>query len=160
MQSQRRQTQPSTGVLRKRCSENIQQIYRKQPCRSLISIRMLCNFIEITLRHRLSPVNLQHIFRTPFLRTPLEGFFRKTAVLSCLEAAISHDSLIALRCFGKTLGKISTRALGLVSCRLTIQNSCFTLKMTPGRMFSCSPERFQNKYIVYFRAKYCVQSFL
>ena len=38
----------------------------KQPCRSAISIKLLCNFIEITLRHRCSPVNLLHIFRTSF----------------------------------------------------------------------------------------------
>ena len=28
------------------------------------SIKLLCNFIEITLRHGCSPVNLVHIFRT------------------------------------------------------------------------------------------------
>ena len=27
---------------------------------------LLCNFIEITLQHWCSPVNLQYIFRTPF----------------------------------------------------------------------------------------------
>ena len=36
---------------------------------------MLCNFIEIALRHGCSPVNLLHIFRTPFLGTPLVGYF-------------------------------------------------------------------------------------
>ena len=46
------QKQPSRGVLKKRCSEVMQQIYS--------------NFIEITLRHGCSPVNLWHIFRTPF----------------------------------------------------------------------------------------------
>ena len=35
-------------------------------CRSVISINLLGNFIEITLRHRCSPENLLHIFRTPF----------------------------------------------------------------------------------------------
>ena len=29
------------------------------------SIKLLCNFIEIALRHGCSPVNLRHIFRTP-----------------------------------------------------------------------------------------------
>ena len=29
---------------------------------------MLCNFIEITFRHRCSAVNLLHIFRAPFLK--------------------------------------------------------------------------------------------
>ena len=38
-------------------------------CRSAISIKLLCNFIEIALRHGCSPVNLLHIFRTPFLKT-------------------------------------------------------------------------------------------
>ena len=36
------------------------------PCRSAISVKLLCNFIEITLRHWCSPINLLHIFRTPF----------------------------------------------------------------------------------------------
>ena len=40
----------------------------KHPCRSVISIKLLCNFIEITLRHGCSPVNLLHIFKTPFTK--------------------------------------------------------------------------------------------
>ena len=35
-------------------------------CRSEISIQLLCNFIELTLRHGCSCINLRHIFRTPF----------------------------------------------------------------------------------------------
>ena len=38
------------------------------PCRSVISIKLLCSFTEITLRHWCSPVNVLHIFRTPFPR--------------------------------------------------------------------------------------------
>ena len=34
--------------------------------RSAVSIKLLCIFIEIALRHGCSPVNLLHIFRTPF----------------------------------------------------------------------------------------------
>ena len=52
------QEQPSRCFLRKRCSENMPQIYRTTPVPS--------NFIEITLWHGCSPVNLLHIFRTPF----------------------------------------------------------------------------------------------
>ena len=33
-----------------------------------ISIKLLCNFIEIALWHVYSPVHLLHIFRTPFLK--------------------------------------------------------------------------------------------
>ena len=36
--------------------------------RSVISIKLLCDFIEITRRHRCSPVTLLHIFRTPFIK--------------------------------------------------------------------------------------------
>ena len=32
----------------------------------MILIKLLCNFIEIPLRHGCSPVNLLHIFRIPF----------------------------------------------------------------------------------------------
>ena len=32
----------------------------------MITIKLLRNFIEITLRHGFSPVNFPHIFRTPF----------------------------------------------------------------------------------------------
>ena len=50
------QKQPFRGVLMKRCSENMQQIYRRTAN------------AKITLRHGCSPVNSQHIFRTPFLK--------------------------------------------------------------------------------------------
>ena len=38
----------------------------EHPYRSVISIKLLCNFIEITPRYGCSPVNLMHIFRSPF----------------------------------------------------------------------------------------------
>ena len=37
-------------------------------CQSVTSIKLLCIFIEIALRHGSSPVNLLHIFRTTFPR--------------------------------------------------------------------------------------------
>ena len=36
------------------------------PCRSVITIKLQSNFIEITLRHGCSPENLLFIFRTPY----------------------------------------------------------------------------------------------
>ena len=61
-------------ALLKRCSENIQQIYR----RTLMS---KCDFnkvplqspFELALRHGCSPVNLLHISEHLFLRTPPGG---------------------------------------------------------------------------------------
>ena len=66
------QKQSSRGVPRKRCSKNMQHIYRRTPI-----LKCDCNFIEIALRHGCSPVNLLHIFRTPSLknRTPLDDCF-------------------------------------------------------------------------------------
>ena len=36
------QKQPPKGVLKKRCSENMQRIYGENPCPSVISIKLLC----------------------------------------------------------------------------------------------------------------------
>ena len=59
------QNQPSRSVLRKRCSKNMHQIYRR-------TTMPKCDFskvtIEITLWHGCSPINLMHIFRTPFFK--------------------------------------------------------------------------------------------
>ena len=50
--------------------KGVMKICRKfageHPCRSAISIKLLCNLTEITLRHGCSPVNLLYIFRTLF----------------------------------------------------------------------------------------------
>ena len=40
----------------------------EDPCRSVISIKLLCNFIEIALLYECSPVNLLHISKTPYLK--------------------------------------------------------------------------------------------
>ena len=40
----------------------------EHPCRSVISIMLQGNFIEIILRRECSPVNLLHIFKTTFTR--------------------------------------------------------------------------------------------
>ena len=47
------QKQPLRGVPRKRCSENMQQIYRRTPMLKcdFNKVALLCNFIEITLQH-------------------------------------------------------------------------------------------------------------
>ena len=56
------QKQPLRVVLKKSCSENVQQIYRRTPMMRWASL------FEITLRHGCSPVNVLHIFRTPLPR--------------------------------------------------------------------------------------------
>ena len=76
------QKQPSRGVLKKRCSENMQQIYRRTPmpkCNLL-----LCNFIEVILRHGCFPVNLLHNFRTPFLKNTSGWLLLQIVILKVL----------------------------------------------------------------------------
>ena len=45
----------------------------EHPCQSAISVKLQSNFIEIALRHGCPPVNLLHIFRTPFPKNTSEG---------------------------------------------------------------------------------------
>ena len=49
------------------------------PSRSAISIKLLRNFIEITLRHWCSPINLLHNCRTPFHKNTSEYLLLKIA---------------------------------------------------------------------------------
>ena len=49
-----------------------QRYFQKQPSRGVHRCSLLCNFIEIAFRHACSPVNLQHIFRTPFPKNTFE----------------------------------------------------------------------------------------
>ena len=60
------QKQPFIGVLKKKCSENMHQIYRRMPMPQCDFSKVACNFTEIVLWHGCSPVNLLHISRTPF----------------------------------------------------------------------------------------------
>ena len=62
------QKHPFRGVYSKRCSGNMQQIYGRTPMPKCDFIKLLCNFIEVTLRHGCSLVNLLHIFKTPFTK--------------------------------------------------------------------------------------------
>ena len=48
----------------------------KHPCQSVISIKLLCNFIEIARRHERSLVNLPHIFRTPSYKNTYGGLLQ------------------------------------------------------------------------------------
>ena len=54
-------------LLRKGVLKMCSKFTGEHPCRSVISIKLQSNFIEITLRHGRSPVNLLHIFKTPLL---------------------------------------------------------------------------------------------
>ena len=71
------QRQPSRAVLRKRCSENMQQIYRKTPMPK-------CGF-EIALRHGCSPVIFLHILRITVPRNTTWWLLLEV-IICCLRA--------------------------------------------------------------------------
>ena len=54
-------------LLRKGVLEICSKFTGEHPCRSV-----LCNFIEIALRHGYSPTNLLHILRKPFIKNTSE----------------------------------------------------------------------------------------
>ena len=68
----RRSSHPE-GFFRKGVLKICSKFTGEHPSRSAISVKLLCNFIEITLRHGCSPVNLLHIFRTLFPRNTSGG---------------------------------------------------------------------------------------
>ena len=74
------QKQPSRCALRKRCSENIRQIYRIHPCKSVISIKLQSNFIKIALWHGCCSVNLLHFFRIPIYKNTSGGLLLKVCL--------------------------------------------------------------------------------
>ena len=60
----------------------MQQIYREQPMLKCDLIKLQSNFIEIAHWHGCSPVNLLHISKHLFLRTPLYGCFWMVVLVS------------------------------------------------------------------------------
>ena len=68
----------------------------QHPCRSAISTKLQSNFIEITLRHGYSPVNLLHIFRTPFPKNTSEGLLLK---ITKKFLNINHENHISVCLF-------------------------------------------------------------
>ena len=82
------QTQPSIGVLINGVLKTCSKFTGEQTYRSVISINLLCNFIEITLRHGCSPVNLLYIFRTPFRKSTCGG------LLLAMQSAFTNSYLI------------------------------------------------------------------
>ena len=64
---------PSEVFLRKGVLKICSRFTREHPCRSVISMKLQSDFIEIALRHGCFPVNFLHIFRTFFCKNTSDG---------------------------------------------------------------------------------------
>ena len=106
--------QPPRGVLSKRFSENMQEIYRRTPCQNVISIKLQSKFNETTFRHGCSSVNLPHIFRIPFLKNTSGRLLLNFYLW--LTVAKMRLRLLAVNIFGH-----STVATQILRLQLTLQ---------------------------------------
>ena len=66
---------------------------------------LLCNFIEITLWHGCSPVNLLRIFRTPFYKNT-SGWLLLTIFLLCKFHGFPYISMEWSKCILSTISTI------------------------------------------------------
>ena len=60
--------------------------------------KLLCNFIEITLWHGCSPVNLLHIFRTPFTKNT-SGWLLLEIIKNDVKSYMDYSHLVAFIIF-------------------------------------------------------------
>ena len=63
-------------------------------CRGVISIKLQINFIEIALRHVYSPVNLLHIFRTPFPRNTSGWLLFTLLAICCFQSWKRYEIIL------------------------------------------------------------------
>ena len=60
--------------------------------------KLLCNFIEITLGHGSSPVNVLHIFRTPFTKNT-SGWLLLEIIRNDVKSGMDYSYLVAFIIF-------------------------------------------------------------
>ena len=105
------------GVLSKSCFEIYSKFTGKHPCRSVISIKLLCNFFEITLRYGCYPVNLLHIFGTPFTKNTSGWLLLNSAILFIFFRTITRLLPIMLAKSQSAPAKpASSRGIYFLSC--------------------------------------------
>ena len=111
----------------------MQQIYSRTPLPKLISIKLVCNATETTLRHGFSPVNLLHIFSTSFDKNTSRGLLLIISVLTsicrkcCTLNSIETNLSICLKLVYKNYPIFLEPYLALLSFKecFSIQNLKF-----------------------------------
>ena len=85
---------PSEVFLRKSVLKICSIFTGEHPYRSAISIKLESDFIEIALRHGCSPVNMVHIFRTPFPKSTYGGLLLSILSKTKNKTFLSFKSLL------------------------------------------------------------------
>ena len=108
--------------LGKKCSENMQQINRR-------TSMPMCDFskVEVALRHGCSPVNLLHIFRTPFPKNTSERLLLKidhlNSWLSFSFKCLTHSDFLSVP-FSGSFHLVIKRYAQFVLYNLSRRNIC------------------------------------
>ena len=96
------QKQPSRGILRKRCSENMEQIYMRTTVPMFDFNKLATQLFEFAYRHGCPPVNLLHNFWTSFPKNTSEGL-----LLLLVRYRFDIDANLQHGCIYHWLRKIS-----------------------------------------------------
>ena len=89
---------------------------------SVISIKLHCNFIQITFQHGYSPVNLLHIFRTPFYKNisrglPLDLLFLAINIKIRTNSFNYIKNIRIMRCFWCVFSRMQSHCVKCVHMR-------------------------------------------
>ena len=115
---------PPEVLLRKGVLKIWSKFTGELPNRSVVSIKMLCNSIEIALRHGCFPVNLLHIFRTSFYKNTYGGCF-------CIASHISLSWSSQENVWKKSATKGNSKGTGCMVANLLKTNffACIVLQV-------------------------------
>ena len=117
-------SRPSEVFLRKGVLKKCSKFTGEHPCRSAISIKLLSNFIEITLQHGCSPVNLLNIFKTSFLKNTYGGLLLPNFYIVEYTSEIHEQSRQGQSWFGH--GRIQESCIHLGWCALQLSLAAFS----------------------------------
>ena len=107
------QKQPSIGILIKIVLKICSKLTGERPFQSVISIKLLYNFIKVTLQGGCYRVNLLHIFRTHFYRNIYGGLLLESSMMKVL--CQNSKRLLAVKDFCKRA--LSQRLAQVTVCR-------------------------------------------
>ena len=103
------QKQPSRGALSEKCSENMQRMYRRTPIPKFNFNKIAKQLFQITFRQGRSPVNLLHIFRTPFLQNSWAAISKNVMKSTEIKYLVCYENICReIQFWFKLLGSLKS----------------------------------------------------